>query len=340
MDRTAGNATEASDIATETDVLIIGAGPVGLTLALLLAARGRTVAIYEQHEAPYPLPRAVGMSHDSVRTYQAAGVLPRLDGLLDIQWRDMVGQFTNAEGEVLFATTYPGRSESGYPTMTGFNQPDLEAALERCCRDDLRITTHRGWRVEALTQQRDQVLASLTAFAKHDGGAKAKPITAAARFVVGCDGANSSVASLMATTVTDTGFASSWLVVDIVPKTPRIWDPELGQSLDPARPITIVPAGPGRRRFELMALPGETPEVLSNPATVWPLLAKFDVTPENAELVRSAFYTFRGRWANEWRDGRILLAGDAAHQMPPFLGQGFNSGIRDVMALAWRLDRV
>jgi flavoprotein hydroxylase len=103
------------------------------------------------------------------------------------------------------------------------------------------------------------------------------------------------------------------------------------------RSTTLVPAGPGRRRWEFMIMPTDDPDNVDTEENAWRLLEPWGVDPGNAELVRQARYTFRGRWANQWRVGRVVLAGDAAHQMPPFMGQGFNSGIRDAANLAWRL---
>lgn len=138
----------------------------------------------------------------------------------------------------------------------------------------------------------------------------------------------------------DIGFAFDWLVVDVKPKTERVWEPPMWQLCDPARPTTVVPSGPGRRRWEFMALPGETAAEMNRAEIAWKLLAPWDITPANAELERHAIYTFRGQWADRWQQGRAFLAGDAAHLTPPFAGQGMCSGMRDSLALAWRFDAV
>jgi len=105
--------------------------------------------------------------------------------------------------------------------------------------------------------------------------------------------------------------------------------------------VTVVPSGPpGRRRFEFMCLPGETAEEMNRAEVSWRLMEPWNLTPDNTDLIRHAVYTFRGLWAERWRDGRVLLAGDAAHLMPPFMAQGLNSGMRDASALAWRADLV
>jgi hypothetical protein len=161
-----------------------------------------------------------------------------------------------------------------------------------------------------------------------------------ARYVVGCDGANSTVRSLIGIEMADQAFFYDWLVVDVVFDEPRVFDPPNVQLCDPARPTTIESGGPGRRRWEFMALPGESIELLNDEATTWRLLERFDARPDNARLERHAVYRFQARWIEEWRRGRVLLAGDAAHQTPPFAGQGLCSGLRDAANLAWKLDLV
>nr|WP_316745582.1 FAD-dependent monooxygenase [Streptomyces sp. MK7] len=145
----------------------------------------------------------------------------------------------------------------------------------------------------------------------------------------------------MRTSVTDLGFKYDWLVLDVMPRDrDRAWTPRNLQLCDPARPTTAVVGGPGRRRWEFMRLPGEPMAELQQAETAWKLLEPWDLHPDNATLERQTVYAFQARWADSWRDGRLLLAGDAAHQMPPFAGQGLCSGLRDAINLSWKLDLV
>ena len=156
---------------------------------------------------------------------------------------------------------------------------------------------------------------------------------------MGCDGANSTVRTLLDVPVTELGFFYDWLIVDVLLHDDRVFDPLNVQVCDPARPTTVVSGGPGRRRWEFMRLDRRDASTSSSPRA-WELLEPWDVRPDNATLERHAVYTFAARYAERWRRGRVLLAGDAAHQMPPFAGQGMCAGIRDAANLAWKLDLV
>ena len=311
------------------DVAIVGYGPVGQTLAILLGQRGWRVRVLEKQPAAYPLPRAVHFDHEVARILQAAGLgeeLPRLSEPADVyEWR-------NAAGETLLRIGSRETGLSGWPEANMFSQPDLERALDARVRALPGVEVRRGCEVVALRPSGEDVELGI---AGRDGEGKVR-----ARWVVGCDGANSFVRRHLGARVTDLGFFFDWLIVDVIPHEPRAWDPINGQLCDPARPTTIVSGGPGRRRWEFMRLPGESIADLDTEATAWRLLQPWYLHPGNATLERHAVYTFQARWVEGWWKGRIVLAGDAAHQMPPFAGQGMCSGIRDVANLAWKLDLV
>jgi len=314
-----------------TDVAIVGAGPTGLALAILLAQRGRSVTVLERWPEPYPLPRAVHFDHEVARVLQAAGVAPDLEGFTEpapvYEWR-------NAAGEILLRF---GREKeaglSGWPDSNMSHQPLLEAALERRACSFRQVELLRGHDVHAVHEVDGEVVLGAR-------NATGEAVERHARWLIGCDGANSFVRGAIGVAWNDFGFAYDWLVVDVIPHEPRVWDPLNWQLCDPARPTTLVSRGPGRRRWEFMRLPDESLGELSDPATAWKLLGAWGVRPDNATLERHAVYTFRARWAESWRRGRVLLAGDAAHLMPPFAGQGMCSGLRDAANLAWKLDLV
>jgi len=214
-----------------------------------------------------------------------------------------------------------------------FCQPELEQILDERVRSLPSVRVDRGAEVVAVRDRGDRV--ELDAQRTADGA-----LAVCARYAVGCDGANSFVRGALGSAWNDLGFHFDWLVVDVIPNQPRTWDPLNWQLCDPARPTTLVSGGPGRRRWEFMRLPHETLDELNREETAWRLLSCWDVGPENARLERHAVYTFRAKWAERWREGRLLIAGDAAHLTPPFAGQGMCSGMRDAANLAWKLDLV
>jgi len=320
------------------DIAIVGYGPVGQTLAILLGQQGWRVAVFEKQPAAYPLPRAVHFDHEIGRILQAAGVAGAIVGATEsanvYEWR-------NAAGETLLRFESKAAGLSGWPEGNMFAQPEIERLLDARARSLRSVEVQRGHEVVGITAAGGAAdgapdgAAALTVAAP-DG----RRLDVAARFVVGCDGANSFVRQHLGATVTDLGFFFDWLIVDVIPREPRVWEPLNIQICDPTRPTTLVSGGPGRRRWEFMRLPGESIEELNSEPTAWRLLAPWGFTPQNATLERHTVYRFQARWVDTWRKGRLLLAGDAAHQMPPFAGQGMCSGLRDAANLAWKLDLV
>jgi flavoprotein hydroxylase len=313
------------------DVAIVGYGPVGQTLAILLGQRGWRVRVVERWPAPYALPRAVHFDHETARILQAARVADALAGrtvpAATYEWR-------NASGETLIRFGRDTeRSLSGWPESNMFCQPELEEILDVRARSLPCVSVERGVEAVGLREDAGSVVLETRSASGETSGL-------AARFAVGCDGANSFVRGRIGSGWHDQGFHFDWLVVDLRPVDPR-WDGPINWQLcDPARPTTLVSGGPGRRRFEFMRLPDETLDELNREETAWRLLAPWGFHAGNAKLERHAVYTFRARWADRWRSGRVLIAGDAAHQTPPFVGQGLCAGLRDAANLAWKLDLV
>jgi flavoprotein hydroxylase len=315
---------------TDADVAIVGAGPVGLTLAVLLAQLGRSVVVLERWPEPYRLPRAVHFDDEVGRLLQSCGIG---DELRDVSEPAEIYEWRNGAGTTLLRFGRIGTGPSGWPFSSMFCQPELEATIEARAGRLPGITIRRGLVVDSLTQDDDRVTLGCT----DESGERS---TVTARYAVGCDGANSTVRSLLDIGVDDRGFFYDWLIVDVLLDEPRVFDPINLQVCDPARPTTVVSGGPGRRRWEFMRLPEESIESLGEESRAWKLLEAWDVHPGNAQLERHAVYTFQARVADRWRAGRVLLAGDAAHLMPPFAGQGMCAGIRDAANLAWKLDLV
>ncbi|TLD11835.1 hypothetical protein PspLS_11334 [Pyricularia sp. CBS 133598] len=337
------------------DVLCVGAGPVGLVLALLIKRGGGAgvsptkaaptrITVVDRQPARYPLPRAVCLDHEGQRILRSAGLGPQLTPLLE----DIIGPpgtnfaWKDADGEIIVDLEWEKPTASGLNRACGFCQPELEAMLEETCRD-AGIEIFRGLELDSLHQHDDHVTATFNNWPNEDGSGKSSQTTVMrTRYLIGCDGANSTVRSLCSIDFNDLGFQYDWLVCDMLVKgnglPPKMLPHKNGaQICDPERPTTFAMGGNGRRRVEFMRLPTETKEEFFTKSRAWELLRPWGFSEHYVDMERVALYTFRARWAGEWRKDRVFLAGDACHQMPPFLGQGMNSGLRDAAALAWRL---
>ncbi len=320
----------------EVDCLIVGGGPVGLLTAIFLGQVGLRVSVVECWLQRYPLPRACTIDHEALRILQSAGLMADHADLFEPSQGERGGyEFRNGEGEILQAINWNRTAESGWANTNGFHQPDLEATLENLAVATPGVRVHRGWTFQTLTQDRKGACAQV---APTEMPAEAEQVRS--RWLIGADGANSSVRSQLGIDVGDSGFQADWLVVDYQPLVDEKWSAFVTQYCDPAQPVTAVNSGPGRRRFEFMRRADMSVEELAQDSTAWRLMAPWGVMPETARLERHAVYTFRGCWAQTWRKGNAFLAGDAAHLMPPFLGQGLCAGLRDARALTWRLGMV
>lgn len=313
------------------DVAVVGLGPIGGALSNLLAASGLRVAVFEAFAAPYGLPRATHLDGEALRILQNAGVAEALEPTLGIYTRM---RFVNADGDLLL--DWPRSVEEGaqgWRDSNRFHQPALETVLRQAAEQRPNLDLFLGHRVETISQGEDGV----TLVTSPEGG---PTTTFQARYLVGCDGARSTVRSATGAELRSLGPAEQWLVVDLILNETAPPLPEgTIQYCDPARPITYIEAVGARRRWEIMLMPGDDADSFAAPENVWPRLAPW-VSPQDAEIERSVVYTFRSAISEHWRDGRILIAGDAAHQTPPFLGQGLCAGLRDAANLAWKLTWV
>jgi 3-(3-hydroxy-phenyl)propionate hydroxylase len=309
----------------ESTVLIAGGGPVGCSLSIALSNLGVDNVVVERDTHVHPLPRAVLIDGELVRALIQLGLGDRLTGLLTPMRR---AEYVDADGTVLASTDLTtSRVFGGLDRASLHFQPQLEAML----RDEMLA---RGGRFLAGTEfigvdtdASDEVSLLLA-----DGG------RLTGRYLVGCDGASSTVRRSQGIVWDDLGFNQDWLVVDIeVDDRATCGLPDVGRQVcDPVRPTTMISGHDRYYRWEFQLQPGEDPQEMNRPERVWQLLAPW-IDPQRARLVRSAPYCFHAVVAATMRRGRVLLAGDAAHQMPPFQGQGLNSGMRDAVNLAWKL---
>jgi 3-(3-hydroxy-phenyl)propionate hydroxylase len=317
----------------EFDVAIVGLGPVGALTALLLAEEGLRVAILERSREPGELPRAVGLDGESMRTFQRIGMGDAVEAIVQPPREPDRVCFTDSRRRPLFGLDIPRHGMNGWRDVIFFDQPELEAFLrERVARHD-RIDILLGREAVALEQSGDGVVVSSRT------APDAAPSTLRASFVIGCDGASSFVRRAMGIEWLSLGYDQDWLVVDIVQGPEADLPLETMQVCDPARLTTYVCVKDPNRRWEFQLQPGETREEMLRPERIEALLRPW-LPPEHYAIRRAAVYQFHAATAGRWREGRVFLAGDAAHQTPPFLGQGLNAGFRDAVNLGWKIPLV
>lgn len=310
--------------AFDCDVIVVGLGPVGAALAALLATRGVSVIALDKDTGVYPLPRAVHFDHEIMRLFQQLGIA---DQVRRHAKPLPAYEFRAPDGDILLRLGPAQEGACGWASGYMFHQPSLELALRDILQTTASAEVRLGWCFEGLAQDDEGVTATIA-------GPKG-PEALRARYLVGCDGASSPVRDAIGGGLSDYAFDEPWLVVDVKVLPGARIPAENLQICDPERPTTCVHSGPGRHRWEFMLLPGETPEAVLNDDFVQGLLAPWACGPLKIE--RRAVYRFHGLVADRWRAGHVLLAGDSAHQTPPFAGQGMCSGLRDAANLAWKL---
>lgn len=313
------------------DIVIVGCGPVGATLASLLAKYGLRIAVVEQAAGVYDKPRAITLDHEALRVFQACGLAEMMENSIAPHPGT---HYLGVDGDIIkiFDPMPPPYPLAWIPTAT-FVQPDLEKALRarlaECDRIDVLLSTQ----VTDFTQDGEGVSVTVSDLA--DGSAR----VLRARYLVACDGANSFVRKRLGIALEDLAFDEWWMVVDAFTTEPAKRPDKCFQYCRPSRPGTYLP-GPGAlRRWEIKLLPGEDTDAAGTPENVLRLLGGFTDTSD-LTVWRSAVYRFHALLARHWRSGHVFMMGDAVHQTPPFLGQGLCAGIRDAANLAWKLALV
>lgn len=310
----------------DVDVVIVGAGPVGLTLANILGQQGVRTMVVDERDTLIDYPRGVGLDDESLRTFQSIGVVDRV---LPHTVPNQILRFVDGKRRVL-AEMAPPDARFGWPKRNGFVQPlvdaELLAGLDRF--DCVEVRWSRP--MTACEEATDAVTVEL--------GGERDSATVRARYVVGCDGGRSMTRRMMGVSFDGTTSSTRWLVVDIA--NDPLGHPNSEVGADPERPYASISIAHGIRRFEFMIHADETDEQAEDPAFLERMLARMVPRPDRVDVIRRRVYTHHSRIAGAFRSGRMLLAGDAAHLMPVWQGQGYNSGIRDAANLGWKLAAV
>ena len=309
-----------------TDVVIVGGGPVGMTLSIALSHLGLRNIVVEREAGVFPLPRAIVMDAEIHRSLLRLGLGKQLEPCLTPMH---AADFVDSAGSQLMGIELTGIRLFGVPAVSRHYQPELESMLrDEAARRGATLVFGRS--VARIAQSDDSVCVTC------DDGSQ---ITAP--WMVGCDGASSFVRKTSDIELEDLGFDQDWLVVDLlVPDKVSAGLPDVTRQVcDRLRPTTLVNGHREYYRFEFQLQPSEDPSRMRESDVVWQLLKPW-ISKEKAEIVRIATYRFHAVVAREMRNRRVFIAGDAAHQMPPFMGQGLNSGMRDALNLSWKLALV
>ena len=316
-------------------VVIVGAGPVGVTAATLLGQYGVECLVLDRWDGVHPQPRAVHLDDEVFRILARVGIAEEFGAVS----RPTQGlQLVDREHRVLAVFHREGeRGRHGHPQANMFDQPELEQLL-RTNLEDLATVSLRG-NVEVNDVAPDgqgRVRLDLTV----RGTGEQESLLAS--YVLGCDGANSVVRAAIGSMMEDLEFEQRWLVLDVATEVELDqWD-GVHQVCDPRRAATYMRIGPTRYRWEFRLLEGETAADYGSIDALLPLIGPWvhRVPHQALQLVRVAEYTFRAQLADHWRDRNVFLLGDAAHLTPPFIGQGLCAGLRDAMNLSWKLAGV
>jgi len=315
-----------------SDVVIVGLGPTGATLANLLSIAGLSVTVIEAARRTFPLPRATHFDGEIMRVFQSIGLAEQI---LPFTHVNPGMTFVNLDREVILSWPRPDAvGPNNWHPSYRFHQPALEGVLRKGLERFPDTNIRTGCELLSVQDMGDGVRAR---FVSRDDPTEE---VIDAQYLIGCDGGRSPVRGMMDVPLEDLGSHEQWLVVDLIMKrdVAGLTDGTV-QFCDPQRPTTYMRCVGQRRRWEFMVMPGDDVAALIAPDSVWRLLSPW-LTPDDAEIERAVAYVFHGVIAQRWRRSRVLLAGDAAHQMPPFLGQGLCAGIRDAANLAWKLSWV
>ncbi len=313
--------------AFDADVVIVGAGPVGLTIANTLGVAGVKTLLIEKLEQIIDYPRAIGIDDESLRTLQSCGLADQVEAhITPNHWM----RFYTADGRC-FASIEPRTDEFGWSRRNAFIQPQVDNILYRGLSRFPHVEVLFDHGVVGVSQDAEGVTLELES-------GKGERRTVRAPYVVASDGGNSFIRRTLGVPYEGRTKPNQWIVVDV--RNDPLGTPHIDMCCDPERPYVSAALPHGIRRFEFMVMPGETEEELSRPENMAKLMSKVVANPEQLDYIRKRVYTHNARLAATFRVDRVLLAGDAAHIMPVWQGQGYNSGMRDAFNLGWKLAMV
>ena len=311
------------------DVAIVGFGPTGGTLANLLALQGFSILIIEKEKSFYPLPRAVHFDDEIMRVFQTIGIT---DKFLKHTIINKGTKFVNSKNKVVLDWPRPRSiTENGWYPSYRFHQPDLERKLRRRLKDFKKVSVMQNTKVNSLKEEKNSVKLCI----ENINNNKISEITA--KYIIGCDGARSTIRKQIKAKFQNLGFTQKWAVVDLILKKNKKELPDRTiQYSNSKRPATYCRNVGKRRRWEFAINNNESEKKVLSNSYIWNFLKPW-LKPSEALMERKTIYTFQSAISKKWKKGRVFLAGDAAHLMPPFMGQGMCAGVRDASNLAWKI---
>ena len=313
----------------EFDVTIVGLGPAGGTLANLLAMHDFSILILDREKSFYPLPRAVHFDDEIMRVFQTIGITKEF---LKYTIINKGTKFVNSKEKVILDWPRPKKiTDNGWYPSYRFHQPDLEKQLRKKLKNYEKVFIEQNSEVRKITNSKNHVDLTYTQTRNH------KEYNVRSKYLVGCDGANSTTRDQMKTKMDNLGFTQKWAVVDLILKKKKNNLPDRTiQYSNPKQPATYCRNVGKRRRWEFAIKKNQSDKKVLSENYIWNFLKPW-LNKSEAIIERKTIYQFESSIARKWRKGRIFIAGDAAHLMPPFMGQGMCAGIRDASNLAWKI---
>lgn len=315
----------------DADVAIVGYGPSGIIAALTLAKYGISTIVFERHHDIYARARAVTVNDWTMRIFQDLGVdeavLKCIDPQRSLRWM-------RYDGTEIMRIELPPSTLGSKHRQFNIYQPTMEATLRECAARHSKIDVRYGMEIASLSQDDSGV--TLSAKDLETGNVSDVRV----RYAIGCDGGSSATRSMLDVKLLGDTLEVQWIVIDCRVK--RWWPDRnfLTFWSDKERPVVDISLSGGNHRWELPLKPGETEADFATNEQVWPLLKALGVTEDDVEIHQHAFYRHHTRMADKWRVGRVFLAGDAAHLMPPWAGAGMQTGMRDAYDIGWKLAGV
>ncbi|AYA63529.1 bifunctional 3-(3-hydroxy-phenyl)propionate/3-hydroxycinnamic acid hydroxylase [Alteromonas sp. RKMC-009] len=323
----------------EYDLIVIGCGPAGEVLASTVGAAGYNVLVIERWPEPYPLPRLTTLDGECCRVVQATSA--DVDKGFEQSTIQNACHFVDRDGEDIMKVLYPGKL-AGWPTRLSIFQPDFEKGITDKLESLPNVRILRGFEVLDFSQNENSVTVEFSPFDANRMIAVGNPEKVTAKYMAGTDGARSFVRSHLGLEQKDFDMHERWLNFDAELKRPL---PEkfhkLAIFMDPSRPHMYMPIGEKYLRLEFRVMEGETDEDVTDPSVAWDFLTKeHGLGSDDVNIMRQVVYHYHTRITQQWRKDRIFIAGDAAHTMPPYMGQGGCAAIRDGRNLGWKLIEV